>query len=91
MRPASCGTQIHSVTVFSKIWWLRLGQVLLNNWDRLPLIWENEGNPGNLMLLSGGGLLAIDQAAVGLAPAHRGPYLEKVRQLCRELAQVGRT
>jgi hypothetical protein len=24
--------------------------VLLNNWDRLPVIWDNEGNWGNLIV-----------------------------------------
>ena len=87
--------------------------MLLNNWDRLPLIWENDGNPANLMLLrdpageedpkkngragqkrpddpgggGGGRLLAIDQAAAGLAANHREPYLERVRRLCRGLAK----
>lgn len=72
--------------------------VLLNNWDRLPLIWDNEGNPGNLLVRKVGGvpphiaadegaprLLAIDQVAVGLTKEHQTSYLEKVRQLCRAL------
>lgn len=26
--------------------------VLINNWDRLPIIWDNDGNIGNIMFAS---------------------------------------
>jgi len=34
---------------------------IINNWDRLPSFWKNQGNGGNIMISSDGDLVAIDQ------------------------------
>jgi len=44
----------------------KLGQVsavdlIINNWDRIPSFWKNQGNPGNLMLTESGDIIVIDQ------------------------------
>ena len=35
--------------------------LLLNNWDRLPIVWENEGNPNNIIFSKSGNAWGIDQ------------------------------
>ncbi|KAH3763104.1 hypothetical protein Pelo_5061 [Pelomyxa schiedti] len=42
--------------------------VLVNNSDRFPVIWDNEGNMGNLFIVSGRGY-AIDNAICSIDPA----------------------
>ena len=37
--------------------------VLCNNGDRFPLIWDNRGNPGNTMLATGAGKVRVARAA----------------------------
>lgn len=44
--------------------------IFLNNWDRLPLIWENEGNPNNIIFSTISGVWAIDQVAARLPCRH---------------------
>jgi hypothetical protein len=56
--------------------------VLVNNVDRLPLIWDHQGNAGNLMLDDDNAPVAIDGQLVGLrADSGRGEYMERVRAL----------
>jgi hypothetical protein len=61
--------------------------VILNNADRLPLLWNNNGNVANLMFCeSWNQVVAIDQAAFSVpSGAGRDDYLRSVRQLCEEL------
>jgi len=71
--------------------WQALGRLmgfdlLINNFDRLPLAWSNEGNLGNVMLSTDlDGPVGIDQStqpitdAVGLRN-----YLDRVRKVCIE-------
>lgn len=61
--------------------------VILNNADRLPLLWHNNGNAANLMFCqSRNRVVAIDQAAFSVpSGAGRDDYLRSVRQLCQEL------
>ena len=61
--------------------------VILNNADRLPLLWNNNGNVANLMFCeSWNQVIAIDQAAFSIpSGAGRNDYLRSVRQLCEEL------
>ena len=33
---------------------------ILNNWDRLPIIWDNEGNYANIMFQDDGSVVGID-------------------------------
>ena len=62
--------------------------VLLNNWDRVPLVWDNMGNLNNLMLgrpaeATVVSVHGIDQSAVGIANAKEAAnYIERVRALC---------
>lgn len=56
--------------------------VLVNNVDRLPLIWDHQGNAGNLMLDDANEPVAIDGQLVGLrADMGRGEYMDRVRAL----------
>lgn len=67
--------------------WTQLGRLmafdmLINNFDRLPLVWSNEGNFGNVMLGSRlGPVIGIDQS-VNLInhPAGLTAYLQRVRK-----------
>jgi hypothetical protein len=60
--------------------------VIINNFDRLPLIWDNEGNLENLLLDREGRLWGIDQAATAVrAGPNRAEYLTKVTALCTSL------
>lgn len=56
--------------------------VLVNNVDRLPLIWDHQGNAGNLMLNERNEPVSIDGQIVGLrADSGRAEYMERVRHL----------
>lgn len=63
--------------------------VLLNNFDRFPLpIWQNDGNPGNVMITGDGSeITGIDQQVfiISEGPA-RDSYLEKVKTLVADVA-----
>lgn len=68
--------------------------VLCNNGDRFPLIWENRGNPGNVMLAHGcGQAVSIDsqiQPIDGTShPAELEAYLARVRELTVALKAAG--
>eukprot|EP01137_Pigoraptor_chileana_P002398 Opistho-2@41187 len=61
---------------------------LLNNSDRLPLVWDNRGNPGNLMLAGSiGCIVAIDNqfipVDVGTHPERVAAQRVRVEELCR--------
>eukprot|EP00055_Hartaetosiga_balthica_P014073 m.75397 g.75397 ORF g.75397 m.75397 type:complete len:403 (-) comp8480_c1_seq3:60-1268(-) len=66
---------------FSELARLLLLDILTNNGDRLPLIWDNRGNPGNTMFSRlDGQIIAIDNAIVTLSDEQkRSEYMEKVR------------
>jgi len=60
--------------------------VLLNNGDRLPLIWQNQGNSGNLMLDKfTGQVISIDSSGspinINLYPQRVEEYYAKVKKL----------
>jgi hypothetical protein len=64
--------------------------VLLNNSDRLPLLWDNGGNAANLMILRSTQhieteIVAIDQACFPVGAGGEAAFLADVRQLCAEL------
>eukprot|EP00479_Gromia_sphaerica_P007627 TRINITY_DN260_c0_g1_i1.p1 TRINITY_DN260_c0_g1~~TRINITY_DN260_c0_g1_i1.p1 ORF type:complete len:362 (-),score=67.14 TRINITY_DN260_c0_g1_i1:80-1165(-) len=60
--------------------------VIVNNWDRLPLIWSNEGNLGNLIInLETGIVHGIDQQLTGINNEEQtNRYLERVKAVMLE-------
>jgi len=62
--------------------------MVIHNFDRLPCIWENHGNPQNLMLnIDSGDLIAIDNHVSCIPHGEiREKYLEKVRATTRAVA-----
>eukprot|EP00041_Stephanoeca_diplocostata_P016054 m.312304 g.312304 ORF g.312304 m.312304 type:complete len:397 (+) comp20238_c0_seq9:270-1460(+) len=68
--------------------------VLCNNGDRLPLIWDNRGNPGNIMMAKGvGKAVSIDSQIQPIDkeahPDQFQVYMDKVKDLIRGLKQDG--
>jgi hypothetical protein len=61
--------------------------VLINNFDRLPLAWSNEGNLGNVMLSTVlDGPVGIDHSVHPITnPAGLQNYLDRVRRVCVEV------
>lgn len=81
----------HIGAVRGRTLWVQLGRLmaldmLINNFDRLPLVWSNEGNLGNVMLGSGlGAVVGIDQCVNPIR--HAGglnTYLQRVRLAVEE-------
>jgi len=76
--------------------WYELGKLsafdlLINNYDRLPLAWNNEGNLGNIILgASAAPVVGIDQA---VHPIHHAEglrrYTERVQSVVRDLRRGG--
>jgi len=66
--------------------------MLVNNFDRLPCIWSNAGNPGNIMFSDNGEPIAIDnmpcclQAGVESQKQVLEEYMERVKRLARSVA-----
>merc|ERR1712151_577683 len=61
--------------------------ILINNFDRLPLTWSNEGNLGNIMLGSSScAVVGIDQCVNPIKhPAGLSTYLRRVQQVVKTL------
>jgi hypothetical protein len=63
--------------------------VFINNWDRLPIIWDSpEGNIDNIMFLDSDQvpIIGIDQSVTSITnPDDIELYLKKVRQLLTEI------
>lgn len=65
--------------------------VLINNWDRLPLVWNNEGNLGNILVSNNldHPITGIDNSISSIHPINFKPkydeYIGNVRALIREL------
>jgi len=59
--------------------------ILINNWDRLPCIWENNGNPKNVIFNTNGRPFAIDSTITSIDPkmfaANFKNYKDKVELL----------
>ncbi|CAK9038368.1 Putative actin-fragmin kinase DDB_G0279609 [Durusdinium trenchii] len=76
-----------------KRFWVGAGQLaafdcLINNLDRLPLIWANDGNLKNLMVdfpEEGLRVIGIDQAVRGISDAGLAKYLGSLRDLLHAL------
>ena len=62
---------------------------LVNNVDRIPLLWDNEGNTANLMLDSSSQVIGIDQAVAPIVATGFGRqrYLKRLEELSRCLFQ----
>jgi len=66
--------------------------VLINDWDRIPLIWGNEGNTGNIMFVSDKKRnlpVAIDNSLTCIDPSLTENYLEyldKVKTIFNQIA-----
>merc|ERR1712037_895417 len=61
---------------------------LTNNLDRVPAIWANDGNLGNIMVHISGDVLGIDQQVVPIADKDgRNRYFETLRDFVRDTKQ----
>ena len=78
----------HISAVRERTLWVQLGRLmafdmLINNFDRLPLAWSNDGNLGNVMLSSRlGPVVGIDQCVRHTAGL--STYLQRVRRAIEE-------
>jgi len=65
--------------------------MIINNFDRLPCIWENGGNAGNIMFeMATGDPLSIDNMVCCIPPENEmasSKYLERVRQIVLDVAR----
>jgi hypothetical protein len=65
--------------------------VLINNWDRVPLIWNNDGNLGNVLVSDKlqHPITGIDQSISSIHPINfkskYDDYINNVRALIKEL------
>lgn len=78
-----------------KTFWFQVGEIvafdaLINNVDRVPLLWDNEGNTANLMVLDDSAasqnVIGIDQAVAAIVAA--GPGRERFLSRLKELAEA---
>eukprot|EP00128_Syssomonas_multiformis_P012405 Colp12_sorted_trinity150504_noHs@4295 len=66
----------NSSSLFKTLGEIAAGDILLNNFDRIPLqVWSNDGNGSNIMF-SGEGLTAIDQEITPLSGGSLDNYLK---------------
>eukprot|EP01103_Thecamoeba_quadrilineata_P016990 TRINITY_DN5864_c0_g1_i1.p1 TRINITY_DN5864_c0_g1~~TRINITY_DN5864_c0_g1_i1.p1 ORF type:complete len:328 (+),score=68.87 TRINITY_DN5864_c0_g1_i1:39-986(+) len=65
------------------------GDMFLNNWDRLPFVWKNGGNPYNILISSedGSGVIAIDQKSTTLIDLGIERYVTSVEDFLKALAK----
>jgi hypothetical protein len=66
------------------------GDILLNNWDRLPFVWNNNGNPYNLIVSLNTDLkdiIAIDQRPTALFGPGEEKYLQVLESFLKNLAE----
>jgi len=69
--------------------------MVINNWDRIPLIWDNTGNPDNILFTKYKTRhvhpVAIDSTVTSIDPAMFDEsfleYLDKVRYIINEICQ----
>jgi len=69
--------------------------MVINNWDRIPLIWDNTGNPDNILFTKYKTRhvhpVAIDSTVTSIDPAMFDDsfleYLDKVRYIVNEICQ----
>jgi len=62
--------------------------VLINNWDRFPIIWDaKEGNLDNLFFTLDSHIVGIDQSVTSIVEENVGEYLERVSELLDQIAK----
>jgi len=85
-----CARIMHAEN-FARIGRMLALDVLINNMDRLPLIWNNNGNPCNVMVAKDGRVLAIDNTPFCIDPELHvdaaATYADRVEALVRGAAQ----
>jgi hypothetical protein len=85
-----CARIMHAEN-FARIGRMLALDVLINNMDRLPLIWNNNGNPCNVMVAKDGRILAIDNTPFCIDPELHADaaatYADRVEALVRGAAQ----
>ncbi|XP_065182761.1 uncharacterized protein LOC135813598 isoform X2 [Sycon ciliatum] len=66
--------------------------MLMNNWDRLPVLWENEGNPNNIIFSPHGVAWGIDQALTSINPhtfaTGVAKYIGKLRSFLKSVIEA---
>ena len=66
--------------------------IILNNFDRLPLIWSNLGNGDNVLVDKSGGVIALDnRVVVPTARGARDGHIAKIDRLARDIARSGKS
>merc|ERR1712232_852973 len=87
--PAHMYLQKHRKTgaLFHGLGRLMAYDLLINNFDRLPLAWSNDGNLANIMLSSSSvGVVGIDQSVVPIThPEGLRNYCARVRKVCADI------
>jgi len=62
--------------------------VLINNWDRFPIIWDaKEGNLDNLFFTLDSHIVGIDQSVTSIVEENVPEYLERVSELLDQIAK----
>jgi len=78
-------------TIVKEIGHIIAFDMFINNWDRLPIVWQNEGNLGNLFVqnVDKGKIVGIDQAVTCIHPVVNKVgyenYIERVRAFLDEI------
>eukprot|EP00931_Biecheleriopsis_adriatica_P102784 TRINITY_DN77714_c0_g1_i1.p1 TRINITY_DN77714_c0_g1~~TRINITY_DN77714_c0_g1_i1.p1 ORF type:complete len:618 (+),score=135.51 TRINITY_DN77714_c0_g1_i1:40-1854(+) len=81
-------TEGSSGLVFQELGSLIALDCLLNNTDRIPAIWSNDGNLGNVMVSTDGTVIGIDQQVNAIGDASgKDVYFQKLRDFCRAVRQ----
>jgi len=84
-----CSDKSHGQQRCYELGRLIMFDVFINNWDRLPIIWDSpEGNIDNILFLDSEKtpIIGIDQSVTSIIkPEEQIPYFHKVRQLLTEL------
>ncbi|KAH3761370.1 actinfragmin kinase [Pelomyxa schiedti] len=79
---------MQSNTHLREIGRLLLFDILCNNWDRIPLVWENEGNVGNIFFDPDEGIYGIDNSVTAIPPGpKRTRYYEKIQHILESIVQ----
>jgi len=76
-------TRQRSFQLFEELGQLIAFDVLLNNFDRVPAIWQNNGNLANVMISSDNTVVGIDQQVNAISDEMgREAYMARVREIC---------
>jgi hypothetical protein len=81
------------IGLLSSFWQNLAFDIYVNNWDRLPIIWDNEGNLGNLFYQKkedgAEAIFGIDQSITCISPSFLGfeKYKNKITAFLTELTE----